>query len=1270
MKLKPKIAQYLIFLLIVFSFLINLELNAQEVRIDWGQTPVIKENISPEYNSPEWVSYFYFNGASYPDVQNMLPHYYKILPNGNYDPHSFRILNVEYDTINISSYLHTKGIHDLDTAIKISTEMLYERKQQKLSFSFIPMIIKNNQILLVQSFRLKYKTLPELKHSVFSVSKEQRLLNSPLKAGDWFKIKLNKTGIYKITFDELKDLGISNPSDIRIYGNVGGQLPFNNSEARVQGLQENPLYVHTGSDDVFNSGDYLLFYGEGPDGWEYSEFDNMFVHKIHDYSEYSYYFLTSDLGKGKRIQTSDAVSGIPEITFQDFIYGLYHEKNNRNLAESGRQWFETLATNQLNVPFRVPDIVTSRDVKIKTRVVGRSKGSSSFHIYYDNTMIGDIGISAVNLSSHETDYARAGTVKKNVSPSSEDFQIRVKYNRQTNEDKGYLDYIMVNAFRQLKMNNEPLQFRQFLSDEKLARFELQGASENTIIWDVTDPHAVTRLNQSYAGGVLKFSLRMNSVKEFVAFDLSHNFLKPEFMEELVPNQDLTGMEPVNYIIVTHPDFIEQANELAEIHRDKSQLTVAVVTPQQIYNEFSSGSPDVSAIRDFFKWMYDKDDPSNPIFKYALLFGDGTYNNKNKDASSNFILTYQSNESLHQTRSFVADDFFTFLDSNEGDIGGTMDIGIGRFPVQSEVQAIAIIDKVKKYLDPETMKPWRNRLCFIGDDEDNNVHMDQADRLTRKMNANHPEFQIHKVYLDAYRQQVSANGTSYPEVEKNIFDALENGILVFNYTGHGSDNGLAHERIILKGDIQNWKNAPYFPLFITATCEFSRFDDNEKTTAGEWVLLNPDGGGIALLTTTRLVYSSDNFTLNNNFYDYVFQLDEEGKKYRFGDILRLSKNSMPGTNKRNFTLLGDPALALNYPLYKVYTDSINEIPVAEKADTISAFSRVTISGYVGDLDGNRYHDFNGSVYPVIMDKQQKITTLNNDGKGTYTFNVRNNAIYKGEASVKDGRFSFSFMVPKDIGYSIGQGKIIYYAENQKIDAHGFDTSIYIGGAPDQLIVDDTGPNIDLFLNDSNFVNGGITDANPKLFATVTDESGINATGAGIGHDIVAYLNGNTSEVFVLNEYYETLQDEFTAGTITYPLQNLEDGWHTLTLKVWDIINNSSEQTIEFQVLGDTDPFIENVYNYPNPFMSATRFNVEHNMSDQQLKVVIEIFDLSGRIIRRIEYSLYASGYRLEPIVWDGTNAQGERLKGGIYPYRVTIENENGDSVQKFSKLILQ
>lgn len=1270
MKLKPKITQYLLLISLFISFLFNLELHAQKKQIDWSQYYAIEENISPDPESPEWVGYFYFQDAAYPDVETMLPHYYEILEGNEYDPGSIRIHSILFDTLNLTEYQHLKGIEHLDTAISLTSKVIYLQREPNLQFSFLPILKKGDKLLLVKSFDLSYKKTERQFSVNTKATNEISETNSVLNSGNWYKMKVKETGIYKITYEELADLGITNPGNVRIYGNVGGQLAFNTSGERITGLQENPLFMHKGSDGAFGGGDYILFYGQGPDRWKYSDFDDMLIHYNHNYSDFVNYFLTSDLGPGKRINNADEPDKNPEITFLDYTYCDYYEKDERNLAESGRQWFEPMISSQMNISFNIPDLLTSRNAKLKVRMAGRSKGSSSFYVYHGNTRIGEAGISSVNLNSHEGYYARAAAVVETITPTSDEIEIKVRYNRQTSEDKGYLDYVMLNGYRQLKLSAEPLIFRQTSQEQRVARFEIMGGSDQTLVWDVTAPHSIKQMNSSFSNNRVNFKVSMNGLKEFVAFDIGQSFLKPEFEDEQVPNQNLMGMEPVNYIIVTHPDFLEHAKELADIHREKSQMTVAVVTPQQIYNEFSSGAPDVTAIRDFFKWIYDKDNPENPVFKYALLFGDGTYENKNPESGSSYILTYQSGESLHQTKSFVADDFFTFLDPNEGDNGGTMDIGIGRFPVQTTDQATAVLNKIKQYLDPQTMGPWRNRLYFVGDDEDNNIHMDQADRLTRKLDINHPEFQINKVYLDAYRQQVSANGTTYPEVEKNIFDALENGMLVFNYTGHGSENGLAHERIILKGDILNWKNAPYFPLFITATCEFSRFDNPAKTTAGEYVLLNPEGGGIALLTTTRLVYSGDNFTLNNSFYDYAFKLDSQGNKYRFGDVLRLSKNAISGTNKRNFTLLGDPALEISYPRYRVFTDSINEISVSQKADTISAFSEVTVSGYVGSFDGTPMNEFSGSIYPVIMDKEQEITTLNNDDDGVYTFKVRNNTIYKGKASVNNGRFDFTFIVPRDIGYSIGQGKILYYAENQDIDAHGYNTALYIGGAPENMIGDNIGPDINLYLNDSNFVNGGISGTNPDLYAVVLDESGINATGAGIGHDIVAYLNGNTKEVFVLNEYYETLQDNYKAGTIKYPLQNLEPGWHTLTLKVWDIVNNSSEKTIDFQVLAEAGPVLENVYNYPNPFSNTTWFNVEHNLAGKEIQVTIDIFDLSGRIVRKIESNLFSGGYRLAPLQWDGTNEQGGRLGSGIYPYRVTMETEDGTSVQKFSKLILR
>lgn len=1270
MKSNSKIIQSVVIIVLFFLLFSNVVVHAQKVSIDWDSNPFIKEDLSRDSIIPHWVKYLYFDGAAYPDIRTMLPHYEGIL-NHEIDPEAISISNVRYDTVMVGKPSDVMGFTKLDSTINLQTESIYLQKKPYLRYSFVPVIKSGNQLLLLTEFTLqtkskKQKLIVKSRKAPASVHEASSVLSS----GNWFKIRVKQTGIYKISYDQLTELGISNPSNVRIYGNVGGQLPYNINASKDQGLKENPLYMHTDGDDSFDKGDYILFYGQGPNRWRYNSNNEMFIHHLHNYSEYSYYYLTSGLGKGKRIDELEEVQGGAEVTFTDYVYLDYHEEDEKNLIGSGRQWYELMENNESDIIFTVHDIVTTKEAKVKARMVGRSKGSSSFSVYHASAKLDDIGIASVNFNSSERDFARAATTLKGFAPTGGDIPIQIRYNRATSDDKGWLDYVMINAYRQLKMADRPMFFRQFPSDINLAKFELQNATEGSMVWDVTNPHDVKQVPASYSNGKLSFISHMEGVSEFVAFHLSQSFLEPEFLDEVVPNQDLLGMEPVNYIIVTHPEFLEQANELADIHRNASQLSVAVVTLQQIYNDFSSGAPDVSAIRDFFKWIYDKDNPENPVFKYALLFGDGSYDNKNPEPGSNFIPTYQSDESLYQVGSFVADDYFTFLDPGEGDNGGTMDIGIGRFPVRTQKQADEILTKISLYLDVKTLGPWRNRLCFIGDDEDGNLHMDQADRLTRKVKTKHPEFLIDKVYLDAYKQQVSANGTSYPEVEKTIYDALENGVLLFNYTGHGSENGLAHERIILKSDIQNWRNSPYFPLFITATCEFSRFDEDEKTTAGEYVLLNPDGGGIALLTTTRLVYAGENFTLNNKFFDYAFQLENGSSKYRFGDVLRLSKNATSGSNKRNFTLLGDPALALNYPLYRIYTDSINNIPVSENADTVSAFSKVTISGYVGDYNQNIMENFNGTVYPVILDKEQEITTLNNDGNGGYTFVTRNNSIYKGRASVENGRFRFSFIVPKDISYNIGQGKIVYYAENRDIDAHGYNKDIYIGGAPEELIIDNEGPELNLYLNDSNFVNGGITDANPKLYATVYDESGINATGAGIGHDIIAYLNGNTKDVLVLNQYYETLQDNFSYGTITYPLQNLEPGRHTLTLKIWDIVNNSSETTIEFEVLEGSNAVIKNVSNHPNPFSNITYFNAEHNIADRELTVTIDIFDLSGRLVKKIEQMVYATGYRLEPISWDGTNNQGIRLEGGIYPYRITIEGEDANRVYKFSKLILQ
>ncbi|MQY79206.1 MAG: type IX secretion system sortase PorU, partial [Bacteroidetes bacterium] len=717
---------------------------------------------------------------------------------------------------------------------------------------------------------------------------------------------------------------------------------------------------------------------------------------------------------------------------------------------------------------------------------------------------------------------------------------------------------------------------------------------------------------------------------------------------------------------------------AEYHINSDNLAIEVVTPGQIFNEFSSGAPDVAAIRDFVKMIYDRGTPEN-LIKYLLLFGDGSFDNISEhENNTNYILTYQSENSIRPTQSYVTDDFFGLLDDTEGGSDGLIDIGIGRLPVTTVEEAQEIVDKITRYGNPEAMGDWRNNICFIGDDEDNNIHMRDANTLATFIDTVYPSFNVQKIFLDAYPQVSSPRGESYPEVNTAINNRINSGALIINYTGHGNERGLAHEQILSMDDIPSWKNKNRLPLFITATCEFSRFDDidreingeiKRKTSAGEKVILNTLGGGIGLLTTTRLVYSSPNFILNQNFYKYAFKRDSQMKPYKLGDILRLTKNvSGSGINKRNFTLLGDPALALSYPLYNIITDSINGHDI-ETADTLEALSRVTISGHIENLTGEIMDTFSGIVYPMVFDKPSTVTTLGNDETPVMQFMVQDNVLYKGKASVSNGNFSFSFVVPKDISYNIDYGKISYYATNSVFDANGVYKEILIGGFSTDYLSDEEGPEIELYMNNRNFVSGGITDENPKILAFISDPNGINTVGNGIGHDITAVLDDDYRNLIVLNNYYESDLNSYQSGKVEYPLSGLSEGNHIIVLKIWDILNNSAEASIEFVVTRSSGFIIEELFNYPNPFTDNTSFVFEHNQAESELNILLQVFTLSGKIIKTIETQIYSDGFRSDPIIWDGLDDHGNKIGTGIYIYRLQVRSSNDQMVVKTQKLVI-
>ncbi|NOY37205.1 MAG: type IX secretion system sortase PorU [Chlorobi bacterium] len=1103
---------------------------------------------------------------------------------------------------------------------------------------------------------------------------------SVLAAGTWAKVSVTHSGIYKITYEDLTGWGIPDPEHPKIYGNGGREIPEFNNEEQPDDLQEIPVRFYKGSDGIFNQGDYLLFYAEGPVTWKYDNTRGMFLHHIHQYDDATYYFVTSGaVSEIPLAEPPSASAGYQTSTYNDF---LYHEENTENLIKSGREWYEPIVVTGISTfSFEFPGRIESEPVETMVRFAGRAGTTSIFTTKVNGITSGNLSIPAVNLSSYTSDFAKSGTGIYSSITSGSNIQIDISI--QTDDpasSRAWLDYIDINVRRALSYDGQSFSFRDLksVSPGNITEFSITSSVENTHIWDITDIHRVKEINSSATNNVIRFKAYTDSLREYVIFS-GNNFPGVNLVESPLNNQDLHSSAQTDMIIVTHPDFLAQAEALADLHRTRDGLTVTVATTNQVYNEFSSGARDAGAIRNFIRMFYNRATGADDLPRYLLLFGDGSFDNlSDYPGNTNFIPTWQSENSLSPTRSFVSDDFFGLLDENEGGATGLVDIGIGRFPVISAEEASIIIDKIRKYTQPDARGDWRNNICFIGDDEDNNIHMRDANTLATYIENYYPAFSIDKIFLDAWPQETTSSGDRYPGVNQAINERVQHGTLIVNYVGHGNERGLAHENILGIADINRWKNIPRLPLFVTATCEFSRFDDvdreitgeiSPKTSAGEWVLLNPEGGGIALLTTTRLVYSSPNFVLNQNFYKYIFATRDGEHPNTLGDAMRLTKNiSGSGINKRNFSLLGDPALVLAYPRYRIITDSLNHTPVNQPLDTLKALSLVTISGHLEDIQGNILSSKDGTVMPVIFDKPRNITTLGNDDGPLMTFSVQDNILFKGKANIRHGFFNFSLRIPKDIAYNPGKGKLSYYAEFDSVDAAGSDTDIIVGGFTDEIIPDTEGPDILLYLNDTLFIDGGIADRDPVLLARIYDRNGINTVGNGIGHDLIAVLDGNYTSPLVLNNYFEYDLDSYQRGIVTYPVFNLAPGNHIILVKAWDNLNNSSEAELRFKVTDEEEGMIEPPVNFPNPFTDDTYITFQHTLSSEELEIEVRIYRFDGTLVRILKTHLLASGYRIPPIRWDGKDANGQKTSAGIYVFRAFVRSGNGESYSGSNKMI--
>jgi hypothetical protein len=1105
--------------------------------------------------------------------------------------------------------------------------------------------------------------------------------SSVLAQGDWFKFAVVESGVYKLTYQQLKDLGMDadalDPTTLQIYGNGAGMLPEKNADYRHDDLRENAIVVEDGKDGSFDEGDFILFYGESQSSWNFVPLKLAFTHTPNLYSDSTFYFITSGQHVGKRVSMiAQSQSPVTKsiTTFADYDF---YENDSRNLIKSGAEWYgeEFLDVLSRDFQFNFPNIVQDYSSYFAVEVAARSAVISSFVIDINEDSMTVARVPAVVLSS-PVYFANSLLKTFRFNSPTDQINVNLTYLLPDNNSTGWLNYIEVNVMRHLIFTSSQMDFRDFsnVGAGNVTEFVISQAPAQLTVWDITNSTEPGEIDITNTSETIRFALETDTLRQFIGFD-GQEFLSPELIGK-IDNQNLhANFETYDFIIIAPEIFMEQAVRLKELHEEMDGMKVIIAEPHQIFNEFSSGSPDPVAIREYAKMLYERSG-STPQLKYLLLFGDGSYDPKNRlDENKNFVLTYQSKQSLKPTSSYVTDDFFGLMDDNEGvDASGDVDLGIGRFPVNTLQEAKDVVDKIEHYMrfSSNVQGSWRNDFCFMADDEDYNLHFYQADTiLVKDVSRRNKTININKIYLDSFKQETTSNGYTYPEANIALNKQINDGALFMNYTGHGGELGWTIERVLQISDINSWTNFDKLPVFITATCEFSRFDNPHLTSAGELVLLSPTGGGIALFTTTRLAFAGVNLTLNKRLYDTLF-LSTPGNYPRLGDMIRFAKTPS-NTNTKNFHLLGDPALNIAFPRYNIITDSINGNAASNTHDTIFANSTVRISGHISNLneEGSVVSGFNGEITPVLFDKEVTLMTLGNDPKSfPESFKIQNRRLYEGKVSVVNGKFEFTFIVPKDISYEFGPGKISYYASDSTSDAAGYYDSFIIGGYDETAENDQIGPDIYLYLNDSLFVNGSTIYNNPVMYAHLSDQQGINASGSGIGHDIVAVLDGNTNQSIILNNSFVPDINSYQSGTVMLPLQNLSLGRHTLQLKAWDMFNNSSSKTIEFIVSDSIVMDLTEVRNYPNPFNDYTLFSFKHNQYGTELNVQIEIFNFGGQMVRLIgPIKVSTSGYYVDPLWWDGTDEGGSKLRPGFYFYKLKAENEQGSNAERIQKMII-
>lgn len=1283
-----------IYLLFVFASFLSFAQNTQDFSIIWNtNTSFIIGDT--KYKIPQFQS----ENFEFQVAKNTISYVNSIKVQGLVSEGTASISNIIYETID-ASLLGDLGVSNISTKIDFKSFSSYARDEAFLSFQFNPLIKDNSGYKRVKSFTLNY-LISNANNTSQSINSIQ---NSVLATGSWHRFYIEKSGVYLVSKSFLQSIGVNvavDPRNIKIYGNGGRMLPLLNSTAYPIDLEENAIQFVGEADGVFNENDYILFYAEGMDKWN----EESLTH-VNQFADRSYYYVTTNGAAGKRIQNYTEPSGTPNLFLSNYDGYQFHEVDLFNAGKIGRRWFGEkfdLDDNQ-TFQFVLPNYTSGSPVNFSANFAAVSFVSTSFKVKANTIDIGTVPIIAASGSS----LGYENILNTTFVPTSNAVTIDLSYiNSGVPSSKGYLDYII------LKYNAELKGFgKQFLFSNNLVKtnigvgqFVVSNATTLRSVWDVTDIYNVTKLDNTQ--NTVSFKLALGQDKKFVAVDNVDFYTPLKENETNVANQNLKGtifknnqglFQDIDYLIVTPSSLVAQAETLANFHRNNSNMSVKVVPLPLIYSEFGGGKQDVAAIRNFVKYVYDNASNTTSKVKYLNLFGDASYDFKNRIKNNTNIVPifhgFDVSQSLNPNNStnfslfssFMSDDFFALMDSNEGNMSATadlMDLAVGRMLVSSNTQASEMVNKVLEYHDEKSYKRWRNNLVYYSDDPDPFLSGDyllqrDLNELADEVSVANPFFNSNKIFTDAYVQEVSAGGPRYPQAKKAFIDAIELGALVLNYYGHGNEESFAVERIFEKADAQTLNNRYKYPLFITITCEFTRFDDPNRPTGGEYMYWNKAGGAIALLATTRQISQSLGINLNEAIYDNLFTM-ENNSYISIAESLRRAKISLGGSNKRVVFYIGDPALKLAIPKPKIVLTKINGENINTTTLSLQALSLATLSGEVVDESNTLITNYNGDLAVQVYDKNLNRLTLDNDNvslppinQPKLNFISLGEVIYRGNASVVNGKFEFSFIVPQDIQIPVGNARVSFYSKsNSPIlqNQTGYNTQIKVGGVNTTAPSDTTPPKLKLYMNDTNFVSGGITNESPIFLAFLEDENGIN-TASGIGHDIVAILDNDENNPFNLNDYYETETDNYKKGKVTYPFRDLAPGLHTILFKAWDVYNNLITAEIQFVVIGDGDLQLERVLNYPNPFVSYTEFWFNHNRPFEPLEVQVQILTITGKLVKTINQTVVNEGFTSRDIKWDGKDDFGDKIGKGVYVYKVTVKSAiTGKKSEKIEKLVI-